>query len=195
MWVCPERLPCQTMASVPGSAGPEPLPALMACKGPGPHLCIRAPSVGGRGPSLCRGQDPRVLVPTTLSMGRGLLGICLLRSRHQVPHSHKGWLVFEEPRQPLCVNVHPSGSPHAQNHLRGRKCLSWNVWHEVNCSPGQGCQNSFLPIESPFASQLPSGPLEHCSSRAQPSLSVFLIILGMWSQQSGPSRLGDPPAP
>lgn len=97
--------------------------------------------------------------------------------------------MLAEPASPSC-DCAPAGPSHVQNHFKGRHCLSWNVWHEANSSPGQPCQDSFLPLESPFAVQLPSGPLEHCSTEAQPSLSVFPIIPGMCSLQSGPSCLG-----
>lgn len=141
------NLLCQAMVSGPGSVLPESLPALLVCRGLSSHLHSQAPSQGqGSIPTgVWGGRDTEVLVPAILPTGCGLLGISLLHSRPRVPHLYKGWLIFEEPFQPLCVNAHVSVLPHAQNRFKGRKCLSWNVYHKVNSSLSQGCQNNFHP--------------------------------------------------
>lgn len=180
------------MVSGPGSALPESLPTLLVCRGLSSHLHIQAPSQGqGSIPTGVRGgQDTEVLVPAILPTECGLLGISLLHSRPRVPHLYKGWLIFEEPFQPFRVNAHVSVLPHAQNRFKGRKCLSWNVYHKVNSNLSQGCQNNFHPGCCWVALCLPD-TLRPFAAFFCFSHSRQGFFLGMCSQRRGPSCYGD----
>ena len=69
------------------------------------------------------------------------------------------------------VRMHVSTLPHIQNLFKGRKCLSWNMFHKVNPNLNQDARvtSSRAAVESHFASQIHLGSSQHCSASATPA--------------------------
>lgn len=153
------------MVSALGWEVPGSLPTLVAGEGPSSRFCVQAPSVGaGSVPTGAWGcQDAQVVVAAAVPLGCGLLSISRLHPRPRSLSIHaKAGSPSKGPPSPL-VQMHTLSVPScAQNRFKGRECLSWNVWHEVNSSLASDAR-----MTSSWASWTPAGSSGHCCAELQ----------------------------